>query len=668
MTATNNSPSDMLTALSEKYRMGDQPSPQEIEALLKLCRMPPGDMREAALSLLLHPPVCRELDYHRWLTYYLMDSNMRIDSLPDPLVELLLDRLAFLGRIPCEPRQKEFFVRLLRNLSPHSRELLFEKTFPLRPFLQYIPPKSLMKSLSEKLPRLFEKRGEMKVVRAGSPHHRNRHQPSRAQWRQLRKKLLTLPEFPPWSQVTLRDLKNMSRSARTGRRLFSLSKEAWLPKGRSLLFAASVRTQAPPLSPMSQIHWDGSSPETLRYFETLLACQAEELRRVRSLAQSVSQSTGRVVLSWHNATLGAAGGWAFESLPHYFSTDSVFESFKENVRSEMEIMEKHRFGGRDRIQDLWALWEKRMVKPKIMHALWESRIRATLDPSSEKGWKRDYQAAKTYLGEKDLSELTDGARLGWHGWVSPHQQVCVEEVVSWRDHREKLWKNGLLSLTALMKEGQKLMDAGRLGSFVLPWIDKFFISSKREQDDEYLPALVEWLESAGVQPLILFWEDTAHIQTPSFQLTLKKMIEKGHPYRGIGIFDTHGSERKKALEIINQEHSCVRLFALRPHSDTHHFRSLSELLRDKDPHFIEAYDSAWKDELCFIYTGTQVLPLLSVQCEMEPFPAWMASKGAKYPFGAYFRRRLRQSVLGEKAPAAEEDAFSTDYSTWANLL
>jgi hypothetical protein len=199
---------------------------------------------------------------------------------------------------------------------------------------------------------------------------------------------------------------------------------------------------------------------------------------------------------------------------------------------------------------------------------------------------------------------------------------------------------------------------------VFPWIDKFFISSRRGKDLEYLPVLVRWLEEQGNNPLILFWEDTAHAQAPSFQLALRKLAEQA-AFRGIGVFDWLGSDRSEALQHVCREHGSVMLFALRPYSDEHYPRSFLQLIQNRDYRFFNHYDSSWKDNLCFLYVGTQVLPLLSVQCDMEAFPAWIAVERRKHAFGAYFRRRLREIVLGAKSEQADE--FSWQYSYWSNL-
>jgi hypothetical protein len=188
---------------------------------------------------------------------------------------------------------------------------------------------------------------------------------------------------------------------------------------------------------------------------------------------------------------------------------------------------------------------------------------------------------------------------------------------------------------------------------------------------QYLPGITGWLERQSIRPLILFWEDTSHAQTPTLQLALKRLIAAGQPYAGIGAFNTFPAEvpRTAAETFICAHHHEFQLFALRPYSDRHRPANLGHLLEQPDWSFLqpEAYDSSWKDSLCCCYAGTQVFPLLSVQTDAESFPAWMVADGRKLPCGWYWRNRLRHLVLGDLARKADHDELWNRYAYWANL-
>jgi hypothetical protein len=372
-----------------------------------------------------------------------------------------------------------------------------------------------------------------------------------------------------------------------------------------------------------------------------------------------------VVLSWHNATLAAASGWAFENLCDQFPMKALWEAFSDTVQKRTRDLQDGWLHDRKALDNLCERWKKRLVMPKVLHALWEDRMIAALDTSYEAERQKRLGAAQKILQLPDLAVSPAHQGFGWMGSISPHQHFTLKEILDWSTRRQAHWINGLRRLAVLLEEGQNLLEKGMLPSLVLPWIDKFFISSRREEDWEYLSTLVGWLERYGLRPLILFWEDTPHRHEPSFKLVLKRLCEEGYRYRGIGVFDSQGSSRNDARAIICNEHRETTLFALRPYSDCHNHRSFKHLIEKRDYGFLKHYDSSWKDGLCFLYAGTQVFPLLSIQSDMESIPAWIAEKGVKYPLGSCLRNKLRETVLGKRP--GKGDVLSLQYAIWANL-
>jgi hypothetical protein len=303
----------------------------------------------------------------------------------------------------------------------------------------------------------------------------------------------------------------------------------------------------------------------------------------------------------------------------------------------------------------------------MVQALREDRIRGFFDESAARQWEERRRAVEAFLGPLWSAGSLGGLKHGWSGPASPHQQTAIEEILTSAEKMRSSWATGLQRLSVAVREGQRLLDAGSLSCFVLPWIDKFFISSKREGDWEYLPLLVKWLEGRGVRPLILFWDDTSHAGAPSLQLALARMRAGGYRCRGLGVFDgSGGTSRESAMGVVMQEHREMAFFALRPYSDVHSGESFHRMLGRFAVGPERSYDSSWKDDLSFLYAGTQVFPLLSVRSEMEAYPAWVACGGFRYPFGAYFRERVRREALG--GLYVRPDAFSLQYASWANLV
>lgn len=325
------------------------------------------------------------------------------------------------------------------------------------------------------------------------------------------------------------------------------------------------------------------------------------------------------------------------------------------------------------MEQLQMLYQARLIHPKIRQACWESRQRALLaDFSGGADGDLKLEQFRSSLPVELLEELRSGAEQGWTGAVGPHQRLRLSEVMAWRDAHRDSWASGFRLLTVVIREGQRLLDAGELQQFVVPWIDKFFISSLRDQDLVFLPLIAKCLELGGCRPLLLIWEDTSRAALPSLRLALRQWRDAGLACHGIGIFGEGTSvvNRQRAEEFIMAHHADTRWFALRPFSDGFRPRSLEQLLDRRDFAFLHAaaYDSSWKDDLAFIYAGTQVAPLVSVQCDAELFPAWVLVDGRKWPFGAFLRRALRRMVLGHEHQGLAPRGVAAIYAEWANLL
>jgi hypothetical protein len=643
-------PKILFETLRLKFMGEEGASDEELKALIRLCTHPARDLREMAINLLLQPPVADESAYYRRLVYCLMRSGMKIRQFPMPLLELLCELITAPEEIPGDPPMGLFFVRVLKNLPKAFLRALCRKSFPLRSCLPHIPLRSFL---------LYP-----------TPATR----PLKRRWRHLCRHLMHTPIRPSWAQLTFADIGSLFKGKRPSQGPI-IPSGRWLLAGRPLVqlepfISMQPLSQAGAIAPPAGISlhrscWGRAGALTLRYFDHLVSSQAEELRSIREFSRAVSQRTGRVVLSWHNATLAASGGWAFENLVDLFPLKPAWQSFQNSVRNRIRNTVLVHDYDPTTLAHLWELWKKRLVIPKLNHVVWENRMFATFDTSHQALPKKYLEVARHILHINGKALPPAQRNFGWSGPLSPHQRSYFHEILGWADSRRRVWEEGLLRLAALMKEGKLLLEEGSLPYLVLPWIDKFFISSRRKEDWEYLTTLVQWIERQGTKPLILFWEDTLHAQEPSLKLVLKQLRSQGYPYSGIGVFGWDGSSRLDALEIIANAHHETVLFALRPYTDCHNFRPLQQLLGNRDYQFFQDYDSSWKDGLCFFYAGTQVFPLLSVQSDREDFPAWIVVAGVKVPFGSYIRGRLREAVLGKSHKDC--DAFSLQYALWANL-
>jgi hypothetical protein len=653
---------NFLQGLAAAYREGQWPTLEGLRQLMAVWRGGPRALREQALTLLLVPPLTCGGVYLCWLCTSLRILFPRARDLPLPFMELFLDVLEFLEEAPDSAETGRDFRSVVANLSLGGLQLLSHKPLLLNFFLRHLPVRRLVW-----------------LGRGGPPRGRRRALPGdlARRWRLLRKRLLALPAESSWSRLTTRDLRPLwqlgrarqQKLLRFGRyRQVACQLVAPLAQMESGEGAARFATKP------HNLYWNGMGPRTLAFWSALIRQQGEELLEVRRLARLISEAAGRVVLSWHNATLAAASGWAFEGLAQQLADQHLWQFVQQGVHRHAQEMladiRADRHNG-DSTQRLWELWERRLILPKIKHALWESRFRAFLDPSLEAAWQEDARRAGVLLDAASLQEISQGQRHGWCGALSPHQGLRLADVMKWRAERQVCWQPGLVRLAALIRTGDELLAAGRLQHLVLPWIDKFFISSQRAEDLQYLPLLIDWLTRQGCRPLILFWEDTSHRQNPSFQLALQRLRAQGQAFAGIGIFSDQPQAvpREEAQAFILRHHRDCQLFALRPYRDQYQPADLRGLLENTDYRFLQPhnYDSAWKDNLCFLYAGTQVFPLLAVQTDAELFPAWVGFNRVRYPFGTCLRSCLRQQVTGVTEALAAESGLSLEYARWANL-
>ncbi|MGC9195584.1 MAG: hypothetical protein ACP5IL_09035 [Syntrophobacteraceae bacterium] len=537
-----------------------------------------------------------------------------IRNLPREHLELFCERMASGKTFLCDSQSQEFLVRLGSKIPPELLAWLLGKRFPLLFFADKIDPK-----------RIFP-----------------RSMAFRKRWRHL-KKLLYREAFRAGNsqtaakryrcytgafETTFADLSPMVSAGRqTGR-----YKAAWRIHGRALR-AKSDRLPDGVAPSLKQLYWNGAGSGKLAFWDRLVCCQAEELTQIRRLAHEVSKLTGRVVLSWHNASLGAAGGWAFEDLGAVVKGPGFCDGFTGKVLREAQRIGKS-------LDFAWA------------EDLFARRIERLFAP-------------------KPPLPFCGSGKHEWSGALAPHQRVTGAQRRSWIDDCRKTWGEGLSLLFALAKEAQGMLYTGKIPSFVLPWIDKFFISSRRRADVVYLAELFGFVSRYIQTPLILFWDDSTHGGAPSLGLAIEDMAAKGLPFAGLGLFNAHlsrgyAAERDDALRIIAAGYPEKSLFALRPMSEKHSPGAFRQIFKDLDWSFFSHYDSSWKDNLAFLYTGTQVFPLLGSQTEIESVCPWVARQGKKYAFGAWLRRFLRYVSLGETCEAS--GGLYSNYASWANLL
>lgn len=634
------SPARVIAALKEGLLLGGCLSTEDAQRLMRLCHHPEELVREAAHLLLLHPPVDQDLDHCVALLSTHLKGPLGLGRIPLALFELALDLVAALRGFPGTPDLRSSIERLLTR-APRAAARL---------------PAGGRLSLDEIGVRIARR-----MISAQCGKRAGAFIPK------VRLLLRQRPSKPPaWAVLTTAELSPLWENPRDRSRQ-RITRGRWLRVGRALN-APAVAEDREPVRPhpshFQPAYWGGYGRASLRYLEGIFEMQAREVAAQKELCDRVSAATGRVVLSLHNASLAAMGGWGFESLQEAMPEASRRRSFLNGVRLEATRIRRETSHDSE-LDAIERLRFDRIIRPKLTQVLIDADIRSRLDPCRPSDSERAIREVLRRVGDDSATLLVKRGPYGVPGAVAPHQRLDLGPLLRWSARPRGLWKAGLVRLAALLSHAQDAMSRGEIGTFTLPWIDKFYISSRRDRDGAYLPAVVQWLRARGARPIVLFWEDTAHAERPSFRLALDTMIAQGMAFRGIGIFDPSGSDRGDAERIIVSTHSSVDLFALRPWTDKHWARSFHQLLRTLDPGLLRTYDSSWKDNLAFIYAGTQVSWLLSPQTSMESFSPWVLVEGRKHPFGAFLRGVIRRRILGTM-PAPRDDLWVL-HTKWAHL-
>ena len=436
--------------------------------------------------------------------------------------------------------------------------------------------------------------------------------------------------------------------------------------------------------------WGQRSKEEIAFLDNLISYQAKELSAVFRLALEVSRRTKRVVITLHNASLGAATGWGAPSFAQQIpgQTAVQFSQRVQALRRDFiaELSDGERSSHlpldhslREQIEELFHLWRKRLVRPQILQNLWTLRISLLLNGLPLDQLEQFTDKAKEILHYGDYQRLTEGKGLAITFVPPTAARRQLDQTFSWYSKNKKNYSEKFPLFWALIRTGQEWLSSNRLEYLVLPMVDKFFISSKRDQDLEYLPSLLTLVQHSDHTPLFLFIDDTSRGSQPSLQLAIDRWCEN-HPFLGLGVFASKRDPSPSNLETILENSSKLNFFALRPLTQVHNPLALDFLLAQRPAEFLSPkhYDSAWKDNLPFLYQGTQVAAFSGGVEQSERFSPFLVTSAGPMFFGTLYRLKLRQLALQhlgfmeEKSqprsdPSPLEPLWS-EYSDLANLL
>lgn len=439
------------------------------------------------------------------------------------------------------------------------------------------------------------------------------------------------------------------------------------------------------------LSWPQRRPEEIAYLERLIGYQTKELVEVYNLAKELSRRTRRVVLTLHNASLGAATGWGVPSFVQQIS-DDISAAFGERVnRLRRDFAAQLGYPGQShlacsshslkgQVDRLFLLWGKRLIRPRLLKDLWALRVSLLLNDYPTEEWQQFCGQAKELLDADDYRCLTRGKGLAITLEEPAVSRQHLKQTLSWYSDKRRARALFLSLLWGLIGAGEECLQTRGLPHLVLPMIDKFFISSQRGQDLEYLPLFFELAGTHGRAPLFLLIDDTSRAEKPSLQLAMERW-RRQHPFLGLGVFSRDNNYIESSLETILACSSQTSLFALRPMTQVNNPLPLADLLLRRPDNFLtpEQYDSSWKDNLPFLYHGTQVAPLAGRMILMDQFPPVLITSAGPVAFGAYYRCKLRKLALNRLDIAKTKnivgnhstsslDSLWLEYASLANLL
>jgi hypothetical protein len=438
------------------------------------------------------------------------------------------------------------------------------------------------------------------------------------------------------------------------------------------------------------LSWGQRSLEEIAFLERLISYQTNELVEVFRLAKEVSQLTKRVVLTLHNASLGASSGWGVPSFVQQVPGEGAatfsaqVNSLRKNFAASLSAPQRssprsHVNCPKQQIDNLFLLWGKRLVRPRLLQNIWALRVSLILNDLPLEEYNQIFSKTTELLDHTDHQRLTMGRGLAVTFVPPTTARQQVHETLLWYQKKKAGHARLLSLLWALIEAGEESLRSERIESLVLPVIDKVFISSQRDQDLGYLPLFVQLVSRMDHAPLFLLIDDTPRAAHPSLQLAIDRWRQQ-FGFLGLGVYASQQDSKEKPLETILTRSSRVNLFALRPLIHVHNPLSLGTLLAKKPRSFLSPteYDSSWKDNLPFLYHGTQVAPFAGAVKRAEHFSPALLTSAGPMAFGIYYRHRLRRLALERLGFAREKsrahDSHSSLHHLWreyaqlANLL
>lgn len=376
--------------------------------------------------------------------------------------------------------------------------------------------------------------------------------------------------------------------------------------------------------------WPGGD---LALLEEMAAITAQEGRRAYELARELARERGRPVILMGNASLGGPPLWA---------TPGPWQQGAE-WRARLAPPPA------GPLRELGRLRAARLAGPRLTRALWQMACAVAVHGRGRTELGRLVRAAAPWLAPGQAQGVLAGALpLAPAG---PPLDQALERV-----------QEALALARSLAAENRRVLSLawGYLAAWgrsrqplVLPWADKFVISTQKAGDWAYLSGILGFLGRLTHPPLVLLIDETIHPPNASLSMVLERirLQNPGLALAGLGAMADQ-EEPPDLAAALSQAAREARLVAFRPQPGPHPCANLDQRLagRQKDLPLTPAS----RDGANWLLAGTQLAALAGGEPphagSMAQPATWLLTKRGFTPLGLWWRRRIMTLAGREIVP------------------
>lgn len=442
--------------------------------------------------------------------------------------------------------------------------------------------------------------------------------------------------LPDGDSATVRLNRVLASPAGVRRAQLWASQERWTDLAElsppELRLARHTAGWRPAAAGSTALAWPGGD---LSLLEEMALVTAAEGRRAYELARELARERGRPVVLLGNASLGGPPLWA---VPGPWQQGAEWRSRLAPPPAGP-------------LRELGRLRAARLAGPRLARALWQMACAVAVHGRGRADLGRLVRAAGPWLAPGLAQGILAGS-LPLAPSGPPLDQA-----------REKALE-ALALARSLAAEGRRAMSLawGYLAAWgrsrqplVLPWADKFVISTQKAGDWAYLAGILEFLGRLTHPPLVLLLDETIHPPAASLAMVLQniRLQRPGLAVVGLGAMAEQAEppDLAEALSLAARE---ARLIAFRPLPGPHPGANLDQRLAGQQADL--PLTPASRDGANWLLAGTQLAALaggepLSAGTIDQP-AAWLLTKRGFTPLGLWWRRRIMTHAGREIVPEA----------------